>query len=767
MSIVAPITVAWQNVTNSSKGRPKQVETYNDLEDAVVRARNVVNAAEDQSNSNFSGTGSQVHITIHPGTYNYGSSVTKNDDLEDVFITVLPGAVIQDKTESISSSAKANIADLKSLSRNVTFSETQNEFIYDFPVRFREEVIFEETELPVKSIQAGDSITTNKSLGDVTISHANTGGASGNNNTTSFLNEVVFDNKGHVESAGFQEVDTGKGVEVENNSSDVVSLASTLNFGQNISATKDQTERVTVSLKGTDGFEISDVEKILPRGNVVSKISGTQGSKAVLSSSVEGFAKNELFENSTDEEKGVVDSSVNGQVNPQVEETPSYVANSFSPGSVGTLKLVVNDSVLVTANLNLNDSSFTKTSVNGSEISVSSAAPLNFQNGDLFEERTQRTATWEVKESDMSLGLNKIKVRHEDDSQNLIGESQTVKYYLEDTSQSITFENESLENLNLGLTKQLSGVTYHKQATFDYSVDVNNVYQTVYGSGDAISYPQLSGVDSEPVPSLSGSPNTQLNIQKTVTVGSDVVIADNIDANIQIEDPIEGIKTSSGVSDFQILVDKLSKENDDLTHYFEKEEDRLAPDSNFDTNLSGNYDSSETLKDGNLYGDQLQISKGKILYPSLNYSAISDGPTGNPDYGSNVTGRRDYYGVFTNNQAVSNFVLQVKGNGEIVSEPNLSTSSDKVAIAIKVPDVTGWMDIGKPFSLGNHEDGDGAYREKNAQNPNRTIGPNSEIGLTIGTKVTSSGFDKLYYRIRSSEFWTGEIEEMNISWGTI
>lgn len=769
MSVVEPITIAWQGVVDASIGQSKEVETYDELGEAIIRAREVVSAAENLNNGDYTGSDPKAHITVHPGIYEYGDSITEEEQLEDVYITILPGAVVTDSSSTFPPDTTTNVADLNSFAETAFFSESEDTFIFEDVVEFREEVIFQENTFPVKKVEGGDAINVSASFGDVTVNHGNTGGASNNSDTSSFLNQVEFDDKGHVKSAQFGTVE--RGVSVEDDSQSVSGLATVLNFGQNIAAVNDQNQTVTVELEGTE-FEISDVENLLPRGEPLSRLGGSEGKEAKLSSSVDGTAKNEVFENSTIEEKGVVISGdvIDGTLNPQVEETPTHSANTFSPGSVGVLKMIVNGSTIISLNLNLGDNSTSETSSNGSVLSVSSASPLNFANGDVFEERTERTGSWELSQSDMTYGLNKIKIVHEDLNQNVISQTQTLRYFLENEIYDIALGVPDFTNLSTTGTKTISGITYNTGGTVQFDAEAEFVYQTVYGTGDAISYPDGQNVDipDEPLPELSSTegPDTTLVIDKEVSISADTAVGDPVESRFAIEDPFEGTKTSSLASAFEILIDKNTKQNGPLAHYYEEENYRADPNSNFDNDLTtGNFDSSQSLVDGTQYGDQLQLTEGKVVYPSTDYSAIADGPS-NPDYSSNVTGERTYYGIFEKNEAVSNFVLEVSGSGTLTSSgQTLSFGSDEVSIEIKVPTQTGWMDVSRPFCVGEYGDGDGAYQETNAENPNLAIGPDSEIGLTVGTKSTGDAFNNLYYRIQAPENWTGKITEMNITWG--
>lgn len=149
MSVVAPITIAWQGVVDSSIGQAKEVETYEELGEAIIRAREVVRAAEDLQNNNYAGSDPKAHITVHPGIYEYGSSITEEDQLQDVYITILPGAVVTDSSSTFPPDTTTNVADLNSFAETAFFSESEDTFIFEDVVEFREEVIFQQNTFPV------------------------------------------------------------------------------------------------------------------------------------------------------------------------------------------------------------------------------------------------------------------------------------------------------------------------------------------------------------------------------------------------------------------------------------------------------------------------------------------------------------------------------------------------------------------------------------------------------------------------------------------
>jgi len=168
MSIVAPVTVAWQRVTNESTGQAKEIETFSQLEPAIRRAREVILAARDTTNTSFTGSDPEAHLTLHPGDFKYGDALSQRD-LNDIYITILPGAITQDASETFPPDSTTNVADLNSFASRVFFAEAEDEFIFDSDVTVRGDFSFQGNILTFKldgDVQAGfrvEDLGTNRS----------------------------------------------------------------------------------------------------------------------------------------------------------------------------------------------------------------------------------------------------------------------------------------------------------------------------------------------------------------------------------------------------------------------------------------------------------------------------------------------------------------------------------------------------------------------------------------------------------------------------
>lgn len=157
MSIVSPVTVAWQRVTNENTGEAKEIETFDELKPAIQRAEEVIFEAKDSQTPDFTGSDPEAHLTLHPGDFKYKDALA-GQSLDNVYITLLPGAITQDATETFPSDSASNVADLNTFASRVFFAETGGEFIFDSDVTVRGDFSFTGNVLTFKldgDIEAG------------------------------------------------------------------------------------------------------------------------------------------------------------------------------------------------------------------------------------------------------------------------------------------------------------------------------------------------------------------------------------------------------------------------------------------------------------------------------------------------------------------------------------------------------------------------------------------------------------------------------------
>lgn len=571
------------------------------------------------------------------------------------------------------------------------------------------------------------------------------------------------------------------GVSVSDDGTQVVNESTDINFRNILAVTDDGDSTTTIDLEQSFINRVEDLENLLPTAPAVQEINGLSGQSAKLSfgssntitgvTNVPGEDVNDVFAPSGNR-RGVVGDTgvtVDGRINPNVSSTDNHDAQIFGDAETGVLKLIVNGSELTGVEADLDStSSAINTVTNGTGFDLSAADPLTFADGSNFTSESQRSGTWQVDQADLQSGYNEILVRHEDDTGTLLGETQVITYVLDDDTDATGLANEVLDSFNGSGARFLSGVEYFTSATGSYSITISNIYKNTYATGNAIRYTTTNtNLADQNIPELSGSQDETkiINLNKQPSVSQDRLFGGGMSVSVEVLDPINSDVTSSGATNFDILLDQAPNLETDLKNAFTRETYRFPSNKNFDNNLGNNqWDSTKELFDtGDLgYNNGLQVVRGNLEYPNEDFSQYVNAPSGNPDYTSGVSGKRNYFGFFTDPTGTSSFALTVLGNGTLVNTGNESAGTDQVSISIKLPGLTGWLDVNKDFETGQLSDGDGAFFESNGAN--QFIGSGSNIGLTTGATNTSNSFDKLYYRVISAENWTGNITEMSIDW---
>lgn len=470
------------------------------------------------------------------------------------------------------------------------------------------------------------------------------------------------------------------------------------------------------------------------------------------------------------------DSNPNGTLNPGVSSTANHDADVFGRAEEGELIMRVNENEIVDATADLSNSGAINTISGGATATgfdLSASSPLKFADGSNFSGVHQRTGTWQVDIADLQSGFNKIRVEHFDENSQLISETTTIGYILDDEGTSISFSGLQWTGLSTSGSSFLSGIERFTQATATVNATASNVYLYTYSSrSDAVTYPTQKNFTDNNF-SIDDPNNSGDDFDISRNVASDeIVFNEGFEAAVDIKDPVESSATSNTFSNWTFLIDDSPNNNTDTDQRFDAEDRRLTSDLNFANNHSGNWDSSKSIKDGGDtgYNDSLQcrinpVQTGhRLEYPQFDYSGISEAPSGNPDYSIGTNGIRTFFGYFTDSTSTSNFSLNIYGSATLVSFGQASTSTDEVEIGIKLPGQTAWLDINEDFVQGNiNTDGDGAFQAVNGNT--KQIDPsNSKIGITTGTAPTSASFDKLYYRVKAPNQWSGHINRININW---
>jgi hypothetical protein len=473
-----------------------------------------------------------------------------------------------------------------------------------------------------------------------------------------------------------------------------------------------------------------------------------------------------------------------GTLNEDVPSTDNYPANAFGPGkedggSVNDLYLVLNDSTLHTVDL-LTHAGGADLNGNGSGFSALAAADNVLDaKGDPVPGFYYRTGTWKLDTADMVDGYNVVWIEHATDAGTTT--SNVEEFILDDCTTATGYAAASFSGYpGAATTKDLSGVTYHNgtvTATYG-SGTISNSYCNTWSSGTAVTHSDTNcSIPDEALANSACDEAKTFAVSQTATVDVTRITGGNLVVNTTVNRTVQSDTSGASTTQSQCLVDRDTQSNTDLAHYYADEDNRIRSNQDFNTDLTPAWSGSQTIVDAGAagYSNGLQVTEDVVLYPGEgtvdDYSALTSGPGGNPDYSAGVTGTRYYFGMFTDATGRSNFALNIQGSATLVDEGTLSASTDEVSIAIRLPSETGWMDINQDYAAGQWGSTSesatatatvGCYAE--TYGADKTI-PTSALGFTVGTKTTDDSYDKIYYRISAPQGWTGNIASITITWG--
>jgi hypothetical protein len=773
----------WQAGTD-----PDDTQAAGTVYEIITTNSNVSNLTVDittddvsEGTSNFYFTAADAKDAVF-GTFNGNNGVLKDSGNDQTLITVSYDAtnkevsyVVNDDLSQYDNSTSLfiseNDTDLSPFTTDDLSEGSTNEYFTDS--RAQSAIV---SALTTNTTSAID-ISSSGGGSTIAVDHGNTGGATDETDSDTYVNNITFDSFGHVESVGAESIGS-----------------------------------------------LDELQKLLPSAPNLSNSSGTVGESANLSfdssnsisgvTTVPGSSRNGTF-NAT----GTIDAdgnfgntfgvvgtndsgnpiTISGDLNSQVDSTDQHNADVFSNAATGTLELVINEGspseVVTTINLESANTSLNSSTPNGSVLNVGPAEPLEFpNNNETFDGVRQRTGSWTVAQEDLRAGYNEIVLRHNDGQGGTFGTSQTIQYVLDDNTATISFSSAGLQNESFGSTKELSGVAYHTSFSVEYSVAISNVYRNTYSNASgAIRFPsgiqQNVSVPSEPIPPLG----TGDGVAKTINVPGDLsasavtasvnetrLIGESVTVQAEVVDPVdtESPQTTANAqaSGFDLLLDNAGGGNQDLVHDYNDESHRFPSDADVSTDISTSaWDSSKTLVDGGDagYNDGLQTIEGQIEYPrnqDFSTTTIADAPSGNPDYSSGVTGERFYYGIYVGPNSTSGFGLDISGSGTLVPVGDTFTQpSDELKIEVRNPasDNPRWYDITQDFD--GSENPPGAFFESNGDVSSGAVSGGYDISQneTIGIQIpdATASINKLYYRITVPQGWTGNVSNTSLDWG--
>lgn len=470
-------------------------------------------------------------------------------------------------------------------------------------------------------------------------------------------------------------------------------------------------------------------------------------------------------------------SDIEGTINYDIAAsvTNGYYAfreDSFGNGETGTLKLELNGAVVHSINLATftgvgtppNGTDDTGVNGNGSGfINVSTTANTLDGNGanwgSIFK---YRSADYIVKAADQRAGWNYLRVIH------TVGGTDATSNYIEwiNDPNPLTLKalRARIEDINLIGARYLSGVKYNTDATANYKVDLHNVYRDVYPNGGTpISFTVTNSLtpSSQAVTALGGGEDNTKIISVTGSLNfdksPDVMLGNSITCNVSVTHPLKSNITNTGsAAASQWLIDNRTINSDNDTENFHDESFRKVSAS-YDTQNSviapSSYWNSQThMLSAAGHDDGLLFYNTRLHSPkqgaaSGDFSSLTNGPAGNPDY-SSVSGIRTFYRVLTASTGQA-YDVRVITNHAGTTFDNNALGTGNMHMFVKVPGTTGWMDATQNFVYGEIEDGNGAV--------NPTANNNSTTRyLTFGTASVANN-DHIMFKFVADANWTGNI----------
>lgn len=470
--------------------------------------------------------------------------------------------------------------------------------------------------------------------------------------------------------------------------------------------------------------------------------------------------------NDTGNRAGIINASTDiaGTLNNYVTANgSSYPADSFGNGDVGSLFLELNGSIARGIDLSTAGSVNDGTSATG--FNISPAIATKFSNGDSFNQFKWRSGTFRVDSSDMLKGWNYVRIIHSGTSFEYV--TDYTDWVVDANAVSTSFSSEFLGSLGMQGSKFLAGINYYTAGSAKYGITIDNAYRNTYVASNAVTFNEtnISSLSNESLSASAGDELKQHIVSaKATTINATRLINGSIANSTSLNRTVQSDLTSTGAAIGSILMDNATSSSTQNTlEDFISESFRVTSNSDFDDTATVALWSGITtlVNTGSAgYNDGLMIQNGYLRYPSGNWSPIANGPAGNPNYNTGITGSRYYYRIFTRpSGASSTFRMNLDGAGTFCSgTTTLTNGGSHIKIHIKLPSQTGWMDCFTDFATGQWNDNDGC-RDTSQGNAGRNF---NNWDLSVGTKSTADSDDKVFLRILVGSAWTGSIS--NLAW---
>jgi len=468
----------------------------------------------------------------------------------------------------------------------------------------------------------------------------------------------------------------------------------------------------------------------------------------------------------------------------------AYSNDAFGNANEGTLKLELNGTIIHSialsglagsgdpnsgsANSLTGDSGFTNVSVTASSIDGNGAEWYIFKH---------RTAKYKIDVNEQLVGWNYARVIH------TIGSTDYETNYVEwinDPSGAVddlSITNARIEDITTEGSVYLSGVKYNTQLTASYKGELNNIYRNVYPDGTPVSFnatrattPSAQALtdltagsnDETGIFPITGTFNLNGVLNPSQTIGQGISVTHPLKANLVNQ----GSATATGF----LIYDSTPPTTTNLIETFIDEDYRITSAS-YISQLeasNGTWDSEVHLTSSGLsgYNDGLvQIGtsqySGRLYSPiasalpnSGDFSALANGDAGNPDY-SSESGTRTYFRKIQNTSGATKYDMEISTTKNGTTFNNSALGTGNAHFYIKIPGVTGWMDISQNFVYGSITDGDGALVSGAS---NDTDSGNNTHHITFGTAAVANN-QYVVIKMEADESWTGYLAQLQFTFG--
>ena len=317
-------------------------------------------------------------------------------------------------------------------------------------------------------------------------------------------------------------------------------------------------------------------------------------------------------------------------------------------------------------------------------------------------------------------------------------------------------------------------------AVLVYNAEINNFYKHTYDNAASVSIDGTNiSSQSHSVTTIGGSENSSKVIQITSSHNINVSELYNGSATVRISSLNHPLKTnlsntgSVTVSGF-LIHNVTTPTNNNLTETFIDEDFRIQSGSyatqasvtssawNSQHHMTASGATGHT--DGLIFFDQKLYSPVNSSLPnSGDFSSLTNGPSGNPDY-SSLTGTRTYFRRIQNTSGGTIRDIKITSTKSNSIFSNSTLDANDVHVFVKVPGSTGWMDVSQNFSYGNVADDDGALISTANDNSNTTGAGNSVHCLTFGTEYVANN-QYLSLKMEADESWTGYLDQLVFQMG--